>query len=243
MSVTISLVAPCLNEEGNVATLAERFLSEAKNHKIPVEIVFVDDGSTDSTADRILELQNQHGSMIRLISHDTNLGIPAAWSSGCEASCGKYVCLIDSDLQNRPEDVFRLLKCLIDTDADFVQAIRRPSTKQSWMRIGMSRMLNWILNASFSMSASDNKSGFVLAERTKLQRVLIYQGDYKHFQTFVGVAAHHHGYRIAEVETYFDDRRSGSSFLIGKSWKVAREVISDIRIARNEFGTKRDRRV
>lgn len=231
----ISLVAPCLNEEENVVVLATRFFEASKKYSHQVEVVFVDDGSTDSTSSRIENLKLKYGDRVQLVKHASNQGIPKSWTSGCDASRGSYVCLIDSDLQNPPEVVFEMLDALEKSSADYVQAVRKPVSRRNLSRILMSRLLNWILNRSFKMSAKDNKSGFILAERSKLQTILKHRGAYRHFQTFIGVSANSHGFTAIEFETPFEDRRSGTSFLAGKSFRVALEVVADIRRARQEF--------
>lgn len=232
----LSLVAPCLNEEENVGHLASRFLAAAESRGAEVEIVFVDDGSTDLTWERLEALAEAKGDRIQLVQHASNQGIPRAWLSGVEAATGRLVCLIDSDLQNPPESVFALLDVLVESGADLVRGVRRPVTAQPRSRVIMSRVLNSLLNLVFGMTSRDNKSGFVLARREDMLRIVRHRGHYVHYQTFIGVAAHSFGLRVIEVDTPFEDRRSGLSFLSGKSVKVVRQVIGDIPEARREFG-------
>lgn len=235
MQIDISLVAPCLNEEENVAVLAKRFFDASRQHPYTVEIVFVDDGSTDSTASKIESLMEEYGERVRLVRHPRNQGIPKSWISGWEASRGTHVCLIDSDLQNPPEAVFEMFHSLRLSSADYVQAVRRPAIRRNFSRVLMSRLLNSILNHVFKMSARDNKSGFILTDHNKMRSILEHHGIYRHFQTFVGVSANAKGFSAIEIDTPFEDRRAGVSFLAGKSVRVAVEVLRDIRVARQEF--------
>jgi phenylacetate-CoA ligase len=237
MPPTISLVAPCLNEQDNVIPLASRFLERAKVLGVRSEIVFVDDGSTDNTVGNIALLQHEWRESVQLISHAKNEGIPAAWRSGVVAARGSLVCLIDADLQNRPESVFDLLDAYDEQEAGIVQGVRI-QTNRKLSRFLMSKALNLVLNLTFRMKSSDNKSGFILCRTSDLRRILNYKGSYRHFQTFIGVAAVHHGLKIIEVKTPFDDRRSGQSFLTGRSWKVSLEVLRDFRVARAEFSKR-----
>jgi len=232
----LSLVAPCLNEEKNVVELCERFLSVAHAKKISVEIVFVDDGSTDNTWMILGKLQDQYGDEVRLVRHSTNRGIPQGWISGVEGSTGEVVCLIDSDLQNPPEAVFDLLAAYDPIRVDVVRGVRRPSAKQPKSRLFFSRSLNFLLNGIFGMNSEDNKSGFVLANRDTMMQLVHHQGHYNHYQTFIGVAAHTKLMRVEEVPTLFHDRRAGVSFLSGRSMRVIREVYQDIPNACKEFG-------
>lgn len=238
MKPIISLIAPCLNEQDNVVELAERFIDRAVLMNHQVEIVFVDDGSTDRTWETLAKLKQQYFDQIQLVRHLENRGIPTSWTSGVLHSNGKYICLIDSDLQNPPEAVFHLLEALEANSVQLARGIRRPVKEQPKSRILMSRTLNWILNSVFGMSSADNKSGFVIGPKEMIHKILCHKNDYRHYQTFIGVAAHSHGLRVIEVDTPFEDRRSGVSFLSGKSVAVVLDVFHDIFIAINEFGTR-----
>lgn len=231
----MSLVAPCLNEERNVSELAGRFFAESTRRGRTVEIIFVDDGSTDNTLEEISTLSKEYGDRVQIVIHENNRGIAASWLSGTEAARGEMICLIDSDLQNPPESALDLLDALEKSGADFAQGIRVPTRNQQRRRIVMSRLLNIVLNKSFGMQARDNKSGFIVTRRTNLLRLLTNQSGYRHFQTFIGVAAHSNGLSFVEIETPFEDRRSGVSFLSGRTIQVIAEVLVDIRRARREF--------
>jgi|688.fasta_scaffold540422_1 phenylacetate-CoA ligase len=234
----ISLVAPCLNEEENVVVLTQRFFREAQLRGHQTEIVFVDDGSTDYTWQKLEELNNEFGDAICLVKHASNLGIPQGWLSGIAAAKGQYVCLIDSDLQNPPESVFDLYEALHLNGTQLARGIRIPVASQSMSRVLMSRFLNGLLNLIFGMKSRDNKSGFILGYRDLVSKIVHHQGHYKHFQTFIGVAAKAHKFSVIEIETPFEDRRAGISFLSGKSFRVIRQVLADIPEAKREFGMR-----
>jgi phenylacetate-CoA ligase len=238
MMPLISLVAPCLNEEENVVVLARRFFSAAHHRGFQSEIVFVDDGSTDFTWQRLEELKQEFGEAVCLVRHSSNRGIPQGWRSGASVARGQYVCLIDSDLQNPPESVFDLYDALIERGVQLARGIRVPVEAQARSRIIMSRTLNGLLNLIFGMRSKDNKSGFILGQTEVISKLIHHRGHYLHFQTFVGVAANANGLRVVEIETPFEDRRAGISFLSGKSFRVIRQVMADIPEARKEFGRR-----
>jgi phenylacetate-CoA ligase len=237
--VKVSLVAPCLNEAGNVTELTERFFSEAEKCQIAVEIVFIDDGSTDETFNVLENLRLKYVGKIQIIQHQTNKGIPASWLTGTEHALGRHVCLIDSDLQNPPESVFEMLGKLVDEKADLVRAVRRPVANLSAQRFIMSRTLNFCLNKSFHMSSEDNKSGFVIARKDDMLKIVTPRGQYRHFQTFVGASANFHNLKTLEFETTFYDRRAGVSFMRGKTIRIIFEVFKDLSQARRQYRVKR----
>jgi phenylacetate-CoA ligase len=234
----LSLVAPCLNEQENVSILARRFFAAAEAHRFQVEVVFVDDGSTDLTWERIQALEQEFQGTVRSVRHLINRGIPQGWISGVELARGRFVCLIDSDLQNPPESAIEMLIAIQSNNVDLVRGVRNPLKTQPKSRVIMSKTLNWVLNFTFDMNSSDNKSGFLLGHRNVVRTVVNHTGQYRHYQTFVGVAAHSRRYSTLEMETPFEDRRSGISFLSGRSIGVILEVFSDIPEAQREFGSR-----
>ena len=231
----ISVVAPCLNEEDNVELLFNRLARACILKEIDFELVLVDDGSTDGTWKKFLELKSLFPNSVVIVQHETNSGIPKAWKTGVDNAGGEYICLIDSDLQNPPECVVELFEAILKSGFDFVRGVRIPTNKEQPLRMIMSKSLNFILNVSFGMKSRDNKSGFVMGCREKMTKIIEHSGSYQHFQTFIGVAAHCRGYSVIEVPTPFERRHTGTSFLTGKSLSTVLGVLSDIRVARREF--------
>lgn len=235
----ISVVMPCFNEEGNVPALARRLFAAAEAAAVSVELVAVDDGSTDHTRE-VIELLAADDSRVVPVLHPQNLGIAAGWQSGIAAARGTYVCLIDADLQNPPEQVFTLYRRLRESRADIAQGVRSSIERERDSRLLFSKTLNSMLNLTFGDKATDSKSGFVLGPAKVMKDVVTYAGQYKHFQTFIRVAARAKGYTIVEVETLFVPRNAGESFLAGsRAWKISFEALSDFPRAFKEFGRGR----
>jgi glycosyltransferase involved in cell wall biosynthesis len=206
----LSVIAPCFNEEANVAALSERVLAAFAGLQIPAELLLIDDGSTDGTWDAIERVSSVH-SAVRGGRHARNRGIVGGWKTGLELARYDLVCLIDSDLQNRPEDIPRLMQAWLEHAPDIVQAVRNPQPNE--VRTLFSRGLNLILNASFGMKLADNKSGFILTRRSTLLELLQDAQGYRYFQSLLGVAAGVRSLRFHEVQTQFDRRQAGTSFL------------------------------
>lgn len=236
----VSVVAPALNEEASLPTLAERLFAAVDSAGITAELVIVDDGSTDDTWKVIAALGERHGDRVRGVHHDENRGIPASWESGIHESEGRYVCLIDADLQNPPEQVVTLYRRLQESRADIAQGVRSQIEREKDSRLLFSKGLNGLLNIAFGDRAADSKSGFVLGPRQVMADVVSHRGRYHHFQTFIRVAARAKGYTFVEVETLFQPRNTGESFLAGsRAWKVSAEALADFPAALREFGRGR----
>src|SRR6266545_6168110 len=222
----VSVVAPCYNEEKNIPELVLRLQTVFARKKFAGQIVLVNDGSTDGTA-RVIDEHASVSSDVLAVHHSANRGIEAAWKSGIEAARGEFVCLIDSDLQNLPEDVWRLYREIQFTAADMVQGYRSSIGRLKDSRHLLSKGLNVILNVLFGMRARDNKSGFVIARREVLLDTLTHEYSYRYFQTFISVAAKAKGYRIHEIETLFESRLLGRSFMPNLPVKVISAVFLD----------------
>jgi len=207
----LSVIAPCLNEESNVGALATRTLAVFDELGVTGELILVDDGSSDGTWAAIERLGSQDG-RVRGIRHEHNMGIVPAWAFGLQAAAGDLVCLIDADLQNRPEDIPRLCDAYAAGGADVIQGVRRPVQTLHRHRL-FTRGLNSLLNLMFGTRLSDNKSGFLLCGREVLADILRHRLSYRYFQALVGASAAARGFSICEIETTFEPRQRGQSFL------------------------------
>jgi len=154
----LSLVVPCYNEEGNV----EKFLIEAKNtfkDSIDYEIVFVNDGSYDKTAEILKKLYKENADILQVISFSRNFGKEAAMYAGLDAACGDLVCIIDADLQQPISTVCKMIKILEENqDVDCVAAYqekRREGVLMSWIKSQFYRIINMISDVNFVNGASD----------------------------------------------------------------------------------------
>ena len=224
--VALSVIAPCFNEEVNIDALVDRTLAMLDSIGVFGELVLVDDGSADDTGVRIRD-RSMGDVRVRGVFHKHNQGIEAAWCSGLKAAAGRLVCLIDADLQNRPEDIAVLVAAYRSESRDLIQAVRHPTWSGERCRI-FTRGLNFLLNRSFGMRMRDNKSGFVLCRREVLQAILQHRFHYRYFQSFIGVAAHLRGFTIAEVDTAFDLRCGGRSFLPHRPVRVSMRILWEL---------------
>ena len=238
-SIELSVVVPCLNEQLNLPELVNRLLAVFAMGKLSGEVILVDDGSTDDTAQVIRQLMQQTQA-VRGCFHCQNRGIAAAWRTGAAAAVGKLVAVIDADLQYQPEDLLRLRRALYDTSVDVVQGFRSVVGRRKDKRYHLSRGLNYLLNGLFGMSLRDNKSGFVICSREVFLDLLTYEGTYFYWQTFIMVAAHAKGYSYREVETLFEPRKQGTSFLEGtRSLQASAKSLYDLGAALFEYRVAR----
>ncbi len=234
MTLELSVVVPCYNEAKNLPELVIRLLNVFSKKNLAGEVVLVNDGSRDNTGEVINGLSAEY-SNVTGTNHDTNSGIVAAWRTGLALARGKYVVFIDADLQNLPEDIWRLYREITISKSDMVQGYRSTVGREKGSRFYLSIGLNAILNNLFGMHQRDNKSGFVIALKETLEDILRYRYHYYYFQTFIAVSAHAKGYSIREIETLFEGRLLGQSFMTVFPVKVIFLALIDIFKAFIEF--------
>ncbi len=226
--IELSVVVPCFNEETNVPELTRRVLGTFDNGGLIGELLLIDDGSRDRTADVIREQQGAFPGVVIGCFHPKNRGIVAAWRTGVARARGKLCAIIDADLQYQPEDLLRLRRALYDHSVDIAQGWRSAVGRHRGPRYYYSRGFNWLLNSVFDMDLQDNKSGFLICAREVLDDLLTYRGSYFYGQSFIMVAAKAKGYSYRQVETLFEDRRQGTSFLEGQELRVVAKSLVDV---------------
>lgn len=234
-ALELSIIAPCFNEELNIPELTERVLLSLDTGKLNGELVLVDDGSLDGTAEVIRAYERQNPERVRGVFHRANRGMSEAWRSGVAAARGVSVTVIDADLQYQPEDVLRLYRTLMDSNVDVVQGCRSSVGRRKDKRFQLSRGFNVLLNTAFGMSLKDNKSGFVCCAREVMQDLMTYSGKYRYWQSFIMVAAHAKGYSYREVETLFEDRKQGVSYLDSGAYLASARSLVDVAKAIFEY--------
>jgi phenylacetate-CoA ligase len=235
MQPELSVVVPCFNEVFNVDELTRRVLAVFEAGGFSGELILVDDGSSDGTRGAIEALETAHPGLVVGRFHAQNAGIAQAWRTGVGAARGRLVAIIDADLQYQPEDLLRLRRELLEHSVDVVQGWRSTVGRERGTRYYLSRGLNTMLNAAFGMALKDNKSGIVVCAKEVFEDLLTYQGSYYYWQSFIMVAAHAKGYSYKEVETLFENRRQGESFLDKTAYRAVARSFVDLPKAAWEY--------
>jgi dolichol-phosphate mannosyltransferase len=119
----LSLVVPVFNEENLIDELVRRTVSAIESFIADYEIIFVDDGSTDRSLERILDYQKTN-SKIKVLSLSRNFGHQAAYTAGLEYSKGDLVAMMDGDLQDPPEILAEMYRKIINEGFDVINARR-----------------------------------------------------------------------------------------------------------------------
>ena len=167
-SLQVSVVIPVFNEELVLHEFYPRLKKEAENWDKSYELLFVDDGSTDNSFELICKWK-KIDSNIRVIKFTRNFGQQAAVLAGFRQSRGDIVVQIDSDLQNPPEEIKRLLGAFTD-EVDLVVTVPR-KRRDSSLRILGSKVLHFLAQALFGNRFKLNLSSFRAMRRSVIEKI------------------------------------------------------------------------
>jgi dolichol-phosphate mannosyltransferase len=203
--VDLSVVIPVYNEEENLPHLWPELRSVLEPLGLIFEVVFVDDGSRDRSAELIRSFRDVD-LRVRLVRLKTNAGETAATDAGFKAAGGRWVVTMDADLQNDPHDIPTLLSHLDRWDAATGWRVNR-SEGDSLVRRISSRVANRTRNLISDESIQDSGCTFRAFRRECLRGLVLYRG----FHRFIPTLLKMRGYRVIEVPVRNRPRRFGQS--------------------------------
>ncbi len=200
----LSIVIPVFNEEGNLQLLHQQLTKVLTGLARPYEIIFVNDGSSDGSAEILTGLFAQDVA-VQVINFRRNFGKTAALTAGFRHSRGDIIITLDADLQDDPAEIPALLARL-EEGYDLVAAWRyhrHDPIDKTWP----SRLFNWAVAAFTGIRLHDFNCGFKVYRRTVTEQIPFYSD----FHRFTPVLAAHQGFRLTEVPVQHHPRHSGSS--------------------------------
>lgn len=167
----LSLVVPCYNEEDVIYDFYKEVKKVFEGEVDSYEIVFVNDGSKDETLN-YLKAIHKIADNVKVVSFSRNFGKESAMYAGLSHATGDYTCVIDADLQQRPEVVLEMMKILDeDPELDCVaayQAERKEGKLVTFLKNGFYKFINKISEVEFYPGASD----FRLMRRQMVEEVV-----------------------------------------------------------------------
>ncbi len=149
----ISVVVPVYNEEESLPHLCPRLLAALDAMERPYEVIFVNDGSRDSSLRLLLACREANPGRVRVIDFNGNFGQHMAIMAGFDHARGEILVTLDADLQNPPEEIPRLV-AEIDNGHDVVGTVRQ-NRRDPWFRRTASRMVNAITNRITGLRLND----------------------------------------------------------------------------------------
>jgi len=200
----LSLVIPVYNEAENLPLLHDSIKQVLKPIKQKWEVVFVDDGSTDTSLDVLQSLVKKDPAHIRVVVFRRNFGQTAAIAAGIDHSQGETIVLLDADMQNDPADIPRLLAKL-DEGYDLVSGWRKDRKDNQITRTLPSNIANWVISWVTGVHLHDYGCTLKAYRRTVLGGFRLYGEMHR----FIPVFAHSVGARITEIPVSHHPRKFG----------------------------------
>jgi glycosyltransferase involved in cell wall biosynthesis len=217
----LTIVVPLYNEEESVDALYEEVRAAAEGLSRSWELLLVDDGSTDATADRLREI-SRRDSRVRVIRFRRNYGQTAALQAGFDHALGRVVITLDGDLQNDPAD-FGLLLDTLDEGYDAVSGWRRDRKDKMISRRLPSMAANWLIGRLTGVDIHDNGCTLKAYRADVVKRTRLYAEMHRFLMPMMALS----GSRWKEVEVNHRPRRFGrSKYGISRIWKVFLDLLT-----------------
>lgn len=212
----LSIIIPVFNEEGNVRELFLDIQSVISENSYEAEVIFIDDGSTDSTVAIIKTLPNA-----KLIRFRKNFGQTAAMSAGIDYATGDVIIPMDGDRQNDPKDIPVLLAKL-EEGYDVVSGWRKDRKDNAIKRNLPSRIANGLISKISGVHLHDYGCSLKAYKRDVIKDVRLYGEMHR----FIPVYANWMGGKVTEIPVRHHPRIHGvSKYGIGRTFKVVLDLI------------------
>ena len=200
----ISVVIPTLNEVGSLNQLHRELSQVAEKHVYELQIIFVDDGSTDGSWE-IIEQLAAHDTRVLGIRFRRNFGKAAALSAGFEAAEGETIVTMDADRQDDPREL-PLLLAKLEQGFDVVSGWKQQRL-DPWHKVWPSRVFNVLVGKLTGVQLHDHNCGYKCYRRDVIHEVRLY-GE---LHRFVPVLAAARGFRVGEAVVEHRAREHGAS--------------------------------
>jgi glycosyltransferase involved in cell wall biosynthesis len=217
----VSIVAPVYNEVESVPHLLSAIASVFQDSGLSYEIILVDDGSTDGSA-QLLKQQAQTRSDLKAVLLRRNYGQTAAMSAGFNHALGKSIVTLDADLQNDPADI-PLLLAKLDEGYDMVSGWRQKRQDKALTRLLPSKIANWLIRRITGVKIRDYGCS-LKAYRSELVADMNLYGE---LHRFLPALAYIEGARITELPVRHHARRFGESkYGLSRTFRVMMDLLT-----------------
>jgi len=216
----LSLVIPIFNEESLVDELVKRTISSIETFITEYEVIFVDDGSSDQSLNKLLRWQ-QNNRKIKILSLSKNFGHQAAYTAGLEHASGEIVAMMDGDLQDPPELLSDMYRKITEENFDIVSG-KKTGRKGNKGRNLYAVLFHLIFKHIGEIKNMENSGNYSMMKREAIEALLSMKEKVRYLpglRTFIGF---NQGY----VEFVREDRfRGDPKMSIRKLFILAADAI------------------
>ncbi len=221
MNKDISIIIPVYNEEGNVEELYNRVRMAMDKTNINYEVIFINDGSTDGTMGLLKSLALS-SDLVKVVDFRRNFGQTAAMQAGIDHSKGKYICFLDGDIQNDPEDIPGMYRKAAE-GYDIVSGWRHQRKDPFFSRKIPSMIANSIIAKSTGVKLHDYGCSLKVYDGELLRGTPLYGEMHRFIPALVALK----GAKITEVKVNHYPRKSGKSkYGISRTFRVILDLIT-----------------
>ena len=215
--VKLSVIISAYNERANVHPLLDKLFSSLKD--IDFEIVYVDDGSIDGTADEVESIKDDRIISIRL---KKNYGQSSALAAGIDYAKGEYIAMMDADLQNDPDDLPLMLDLAEKEGWDVISGIRAKRKDGLFLRKIPSKIANRIIRVTTKLKIEDYGCTLRIMKSDIAKNLGLYGESHR----FIPILAHLQGASILQVYVKHHPRTNGKSkYGINRTPKVMADLL------------------
>ena len=202
--VDLSVLIPLYNERDNLRPLFQKITEVLDGNGLEWEVIFVDDGSDDGSAEIISDLEAS-SSRVKVVSLRRNFGKSAALDTGFQEAKGKWVVIMDADLQDDPEEIPGLIEMLSD-GYDLVSGWRF-ERQDRFIKKYTSRIYNWVTSSMSGIKLHDFNCGL----KAMVKEVPVSISLYGELHRYIPVLAYWKGFRVTEKKVKHHPRAFGES--------------------------------
>ena len=220
----ISIVAPVFNERDNLNEVISSVLKVMKAQNQTFELIIIDDGSTDGS-EKLLTAAVDNHLELRVLRLSRNFGQTAAIQAGFDIAKGKYLVTLDSDLQNDPKDITKLIKKLKEENLDLVVGWRKNRKDNFFLRNFPSRVANLLIGRITKVKLNDYGCSLKAYNSEILREVKLFGEMHRFIPAWMATKIPPE--KISEVEVEHHARVAGvSKYGISRTFRVFLDLIS-----------------
>ena len=169
-SFELSIIIPLLNEEESIRPLYKWILKALEGKVSSLEVIFIDDGSTDGSWEIIRTLAKEHNE-VKAISFTKNYGKSQALNAGFKAAKKKYVATLDCDLQDSPEELPKMVQTLRDNSLDLISGWKKKRFDSLLFKNLPSKLFNWAARKVSSIKLHDFNCGIKVYQKNVIKNI------------------------------------------------------------------------
>lgn len=204
---SLSIFFPAFNEEKNITVTVEQALKLAPQIAQKFEIIVVDDGSKDKTAEVVKQLSKKD-KHVKLVSHEVNLGYGAALKTGFYQCQYDYITYSDADGQFDFKEILKLISKIDQADVVVGYRLKRAD---NWARVLNGKLWNLLVSTLLRIRIKDIDCGFKLIKKKVLDTIPTLESNGATISAELLVKAKKKGFKIAQVGLIHKPRRFGTA--------------------------------